>query len=844
MMSTPFICRRCVARTTQSQIKKAKPKHLQLRTQATSTSVPLPTRASPEEERQEYLARYDSTADHKTQIYTSQPVLDSQKSQDEPTTEQKSQWDGKLRKYSRFRRTHVSPVASEPPATTPRRLKEKILRLSLNYDIVNDDLRYMYGLSHKEALHAVDQLKRLLWGLHSRLEAGARVDLYHVWKSHFGRLLNRSHLTTRASRTLPTKQDLEVVKDTWHRLDQSKREDSWPQIIISAFHSSPSLLPSLIQTTFHPSLCPSYIVEDLVYLLFLTLDGIQDSGPDAQNRRQQIPELVSFILKNCPPRFLVFDQMVVRKIMPLLPTFQLVELYEDLRKIEHPLQPNTLLHFASRFARESKFKVQAAEVVHSVSRMPGFDINSPAAASVCTSLLTLEEGGRLPDDHAAPDELFKMLLDVGLRPNILNLSALMRNFCVRGHVEVAWNIFDNLIQRGIEPDTHVFSILLSGSKRTLDTEFLQRIVNVIEAHRAWSPYLVNDILDFIYQYNESRIERRRRQRKSSGAVAWRLMVQVYAKFFDLAPLQKLTLFPLENILVREVTDKPQHRLTEVNQLAASLRQRSDALLMQPDTVTLELMVRAHLRTFRSPRRLQSYYRYFMELLRKRNPTMVKLIEDRKTAVHDIFLQDLIQFKVALKSGIRMVDRMCANAGWEKKELGENILYPPPSVHTYTILMSGLKKHRRSRGVISVLNTMIEAGITPDIATWNVVIGTLLQIDHMKEAVMVMRYLEHIGLGSDDRTVREVTRLSGARSKRVAELMTMSRRRSIKFGNQGELAKSLLSIWDKKGDDERVNQTSLKAARQINTASVRRQLERMEAASDNNVEREADTASSF
>ncbi|KAI1416327.1 hypothetical protein F5Y13DRAFT_177855 [Hypoxylon sp. FL1857] len=820
-MSTPFICRQCIARLTQSRVKPVKLKlnRPQLHTQAVSTSVLQPTWGLPEKQRREPSVEHEDTRDPAPQS-SSYSLQVSQSPRDESVVVETPQWHGHLKKFIPRRQADVKAVAHELRVTNSQDLKLKILHCLGNYEIVREDLMLIYGLSREEARHAVKQLERLLWACHSRVEAAERLDLFHTWKKNFNELLHMakgSHLTTKPDagptetddETHTTKQDVETVKDVWHRLSQERRENLWPQMMVSAFRSNPRTLCALVQATFHASWCPSYAVEDLVYLLFRTLDNVQGR----RSRHQQVTELIFFLLENCPPRYLVLEQMTIQKVISWLPTSRVVELYEALKRVETPLHPNTMLQFASRLARESKYKVQAADVVHSLSNMPGFDINTPAAASVCTTLLTVKEG-ELPGDHAAPDELFKMLLDAGFRPNILSLTALMRNFCVRGRVEIAWSIFNLLIERGNEPDGYVFSTLLNGSKRSLDVKFLQRSVDMIEAHKAWSSHLVNDLLDFIYQENESQNERRRSQRKRTTARAWRMMVRLYAKFFDLAPLQKVTLFPLENLLAPGTNNGTPAHLKQVDQIISTLPPRPDALLMQPDALTLVLMLRAHFRTIDNPIPLQAYYRRIRKLLYKRDRTVVNLIKDKGSWIYDIFLRDFLQFGQTFEGGIRMVQNMHDQAKREK-ERGENILHPPPSVHTYTILMNGLRNHGHTQGVITALNTMIKEGIEPNIVTWNTVIGALLREDHLEDAVRVMRYLKHIGLESNDRTVREVKCLTRHQRRRLTSLLKNLKTRAVDFSDERSFAKSLLGIWEKReSDEENADRMSPKTFRKI------------------------------
>ncbi|KAI0853183.1 hypothetical protein F5Y00DRAFT_225688 [Daldinia vernicosa] len=801
-MTTPFICRQCIARLSQSHSVRISPRRFELHAQAISTAAPQSIWSFPAEQRREPSNGYDVADNHGTGLPTYDPTLFPQTYQGEPIAESQPAWDGHFKKFIPRHRPELNKLR-DLPVRGPHDLQKKILQSLGDYSIVYKDLMHTYGLSPREARHAISQLERLLGG-RSAMEAGTRLEHFNAWKIHFIGLLeivSGSHsdpgagddLSKQPLWTPSRKQDSEAMKEIWQRQNQTRRESLWPHIIISAFLSHLGTIPSLIRATFQSSWCPSYVVEDIVYLLSRTLDDNRTSKSD----QRQVTELIFFLLKNSTPRYMVLEQLVIRKVISSLPTSKLVELHEDLKNIEHPLQHNTLLHFASRFARDSRYKVHAAEIIHFLSSRPGFDINSPAAISTCTSLLSVEEGN-LPGDHAAPDELFKMLLDAGFQPNILTLSALMRNFCIRGRVEVALSIFDLLAERGIEPDPNIFSILINGAKYALDFESLCRIVTIIEARKVWSLYLVNDVLDFIYQYNESRRQNKRRQRKRDTARAWRLMVQVYMKFFKLAPLQKLTLFPLENLLATR-PEQISPKLKGVDRLIARLKPLPDALLMRPDSITLALMFRVHFWTIHSTGPLRMYYNYFMKLLNKGDPIITQIIKDQGTMVFDTFLRNFMQFGSTFESGIRIVQRMHDRANQEMKKLGKNVLHPQPSVHTYTILMTGLRNHKHTRGVLVTLNMMIKEGIVPNIVTWNAVIGALLQKGYLEEAVRVMRNLKQVGLESNARTVKEITNVSKFKKKWVATLMRKLDEKPTDISDQRLFTKSLLRRWEKPDD---------------------------------------------
>ncbi|KAI1499860.1 hypothetical protein F5X99DRAFT_388477 [Biscogniauxia marginata] len=770
MIPIPFICRECISRLSQSSTRQLKPKSCQMHTQIIPISGPPPSRLLEEQEQkrkqEKQRLRASNTKSQKPQKSSS-------------IVRSRAPWDGNVRKFVPKERDDIESLAGQPQAKTAFTFKRKILRSLGDYRFILNDLVYIYGLSHQEARHAVSQIERLLWGQKYH-EQGVRIDIYHLWKRDFARLLQTIDNTPTPAEENPEetsiniwssleRQDPATLKMAWERLDRDKRQRTWPQMILSALGSNPGILPAFIRISFDPSWCPNYVVEDMLYFLSRTADTLQDS----HERRREVSELALSIINNCPPRYLNLGQILLPNIASSMSNSDLVEFYQHLKNIEHPLHPNTLLHFASQLAKSSEHKMHAAQIIDTLTNITGFDINSPAAASVCTSLLTLDEKPPYPEGNAAPDELFRILLERGFRPNLLGLSALMRNFSVRGHFDTAWKIFELIIEHGFEPDDHVYSILLNGAKLQRDPASVQRMVHIITVRNTWSVFLVNDTLDLIYREYDSHPERRRRQRKKVYN-AWPPMLQHYTKFYDLAPLQKLTLFPLENLIIS--TSAPPKYSTAITQMIAALMPRPDVLLMQPESYTLILMMGAHMRSIMGPKALLRYYRYFLGLLKKDDPIAVKLVENHKTLIYDIFLRALMQFKNAVQFSLSLVRNMLRRATWEKKKLGKNTRHHPPSIYTWTILLNGFRNHNYVPGALNVLDIMVSRGnVEPNLVTWNALIRAFARTGNVGGAIKAMRCLEEAGFQSDDHTVDAFNTFPRHLRDRTVKLLEASRK---------------------------------------------------------------------
>ncbi|KAI0974047.1 hypothetical protein F4678DRAFT_424414 [Xylaria arbuscula] len=800
-MPTPFICQRCTARLARASFRLA---GLEKR--------PLHTKVIPAERRFD-IAVLSPQHNRSRNLESSQPrPLDvtlegnSGESFATPLTSpalSHGQDDGsggeteggidEIKKLIPRRTPAVKQLATLPLARTVRELKAKIFGARGDYALFIQDLAALFGLSHQEARHAVGQLERLLWGYLDMDLAASRLDQYLSWKKDFAAVLRNVVSAPSVQEGSPSTSDDRSeaashgskpasMKTAWQRQDEDRRQRLWPQIVLSAADSEPHVLSTLIQSTFDPSWCPSYVVEDTVYLLFRRHQLAFQRGihSEADRLQQEITAIVTFVLSKCPPRYFGLEQSVLLSTFSSLSTSELIRRYDLLKTIEHPVHANTLLHLASRFAKGYDTKTNAVDILRVLTAMPGFDLNSPAAASVCTSLLTLSENEPLPAKQAAPDLLFEFLLKQGLSPNLIALSALMRNFVIRGHLDTAWKIFDIMLQNGLEPDSHVYSILLNGSKLDFDSASFGHIFNIITSRNAWSPILLNDFLGLIFRENESQVERRRRQRKKANN-AWRPMLELYAKFYDLAPLQKFTLFSLENLVgTRGV---PPKYSTPTTRMAESLMPQPEHKLMQPDSITLSLMIGAHMRSLNTPKYASRYWISFSNLVKRKDPTALSLIANHGTLMFDIFLRTLLQFQDTIGFAIDRVQKSIDAAKKEKALLGRNLRHPPPSVHTWTILLNGLKNHNDTRGVVAIFDMMTNIGdVRPTLPTWNALIQAFARTGNVNGAVKAIWSLEKAGFQPDDQTFKAVRMLPKALKEQVIAQLEEIRKASGTFPN--------------------------------------------------------------
>ncbi|KAI4598842.1 hypothetical protein KJ359_002735 [Pestalotiopsis sp. 9143b] len=672
--------------------------------------------------------------------------------------------------------------------TTPDFLRERLLQSTPNYQDSTKHISAVYGLSTAAAKDSVGQLSRLLSNRSDEETDGLYTE-YEAWKLVYGRSLRQSTVLqtdTAVSRRLAvwavladgSIPSVSAMKASWEGLDAGKRQELWPTMVQHLLEANPALLSTFFQATHDPAWSPFYVVEDTIRLLTTRLrtakavDGLTYDG---------LFDLVYHILTLDTAGSIEIGQDVIGTIVARATQLDKIEdLFHHMRTTGKDLEAPTLLHFASRFSKSPRHKSLAADILCSMAKSGSLDVNSAAGSSVCTSLLHLHEDTVAPQEGAAPDQLFRSLLEAGLDPNLLNITALMRNFCVRGHLDTAWTVFDLLLEYGIEPDPHVYAILLHASKKDLNVESIRRLLASIHSHNVWNATMLNDFLAILLKDGEALSERRRRQKKDMGS--FRPMLHVYAKFFRLEPLQKLCAFPLEEYLVWH--GPAPGKSTPIRDIAMTLVAQPESSLLEPDSLTLSLMLAAALRAcpkFYPPKlrngiaALQRQSNHFVSLVQRNDATALAIIQDQGTWIYDVFLRGMLQYQQCLHPATQLVQAMLERSAAEEIQEGKNKRHPRPSVHTWTILVNGFKNHRQPGIAASMVRLMLRQGqVAPNIVTWNTLITAFARVHDAEGAVRTYRYLEHTGLKPNKYTIDAIGSMNSRARREALKLMEVSR----------------------------------------------------------------------
>ncbi|KAI1842282.1 hypothetical protein JX266_011567 [Neoarthrinium moseri] len=781
-MRAPFICRPCLARLRQAT------SHPTLFLRAASHAQALQTQNPPSE-----WPRPPGSVNSSQQSQARPP-------RDPDTERLDTAATIRIRRYLEDRH-HVGESLGGGPLT---RLKTMILNTKGDIELLWPAIAQAYGLPKRAAQEAAAQLKRLFWR-RRRWEAAELLDEFEVWKVGYSKFLRQFSATG----TRPTQRgqaagravvpdaeapSVSALKASWMHLDKDERQRHWSRILLSMLESNPELLPSFVRATYDPSWSPNYVVEDLLRILVLHEETLAAAGQDS------MIDLIFFLRDATPAGKLRLGQDVIGTLVSTVPVARAFDMFNTLKAKGIAINDHTQLHFASAFAKSKEHKAEAARILCSLTSRRGFDINSVAASSVCTSLLHLADGEEPPQGQAAPDELFRMLLEHGLRPNLLNVTALMRNFCVRGYIDTAWTVYDLLLEYDIEPDERVYSTLLHAAKLQGDHGSVHRVLSAVHTRNTWNAAIANNFLHIIFEENEKQPERRRRQRKANNA--FRIMLQVYAKFFRMEPLQKLCYFPLDEYLGWP-GPIPAHA-THTTDLAMALPANEPSQLMDPDTITLTTMISAAVcgapRFYNGPsgsKRLMRYFQYFNDLFLARDPLAVAIVENHGTLVYDIFLRGILQFQGNLQLAVRVVRNMIQLAAEEEQKYGKSS-HPYPSAYTWTILVNGFSNHGQPATAASMVKMMMrDGGVKPNMATWNALITAFARKGKARGAVQAMQYMEQAGFRPDKYTIQALSSMSLPARRRAVALLEAAKGDGLAQDD----VKTLLSAPSPTGDSE-------------------------------------------
>ncbi|KAF4334332.1 hypothetical protein FBEOM_11826 [Fusarium beomiforme] len=560
------------------------------------------------------------------------------------------------------------------------------------------------------------------------------------------------------------------MKKTWHELDVESRKNIWPTAMLSTLHLCPEKAVQVLEATFDP-LPPGYAILDVAHFCILNLK-LKDlrTMRDLYAKADEVLELFAKLIEDLPSGHVPFRQSTLGYLAKKLPVEQTAEAFQILQRSGIKLHRNTLLHFARKLAGSNAYKGLAFGILRGIAD-EGHDLNSPGFASVTTTLLLSRQAKKMwtePDESFSPQQALEYFLERGFSPNLINFTSLVKSLCLHGDIAEAIRLPLLLAENGVELDNRCYTTVFRGAKTSLKASNIQLALDV--ARVAKVPYVdvLNNALHSIFYF--AGMESRDRHYPAPWTQPmFGPMLRIYAKKFDLEPLQWLLPDTLPLILSQEDLDGTEKfrsgpirewefRNTIIPVINAFF-ERNDAPRQTPNAQTLAIMLRAYIQTIYRPYDIMAFYSFFKSRLEEHGTEKnwaQEMVKDQGSVVHDTLIRVMVQRKALLRPALQVFGDMLRDT--LTSHFDKIQAHPTPSVFTFSVLVNGLFVRGEKMMGEQVLQVMREHNLEHNDVTWNTLAKGYASMQNLLQTVGTLQDLEADGYKPDAYTFKAFSRL--------------------------------------------------------------------------------------
>ncbi|TEY55722.1 hypothetical protein BOTCAL_0230g00150 [Botryotinia calthae] len=578
-----------------------------------------------------------------------------------------------------------------------------------------------------------------------------------------------------ASRLLFIKQDnVTALAAIWRRVPTEIRSHVWEDLMLTAMDQYPASTLKLLLATYQaPSFPPGWAANDCLDFVISHYFGSQEQKPTPESFNaedlRQIFESVQYLQL----RGLRLSARSIYLLQLMMSDQEFKAFYLILTGTRQHLTGKTLLRFTYRFARFRQTDM-AFQVLQQATQQ-GINLNLGRWPQICNVLLT----GRYRDydAHVTDTELFDFMLHHGLKPGIVTYNILIQNSLQAGDHVTAWQIYDMMIENRVMADVYTYSIMLNDAKIRRDDVAVEKLAHWMSEDSVRNSYTVTDILDTIFRLHRREYFKRPPSERRSLQTSFSQMLPIYMKNFEVEPLAQLIPRFQENFLglgsmnpddgvddthhdIQGRVEEEQHllELSTTDQPETAIphhESASEDVLLEPNYVTLIVMLKSYIGSVRNYKALLRFYSHFKALIAARDPIVAPLLVEAQ--IHNHLLVGLGHLEAPMHECLKIVadmqvshpklrnsvteteigqsldegDDAAAKSSLEQSDndsesddasfdaTDDTFQPPPPSLHTWTTLLNVFMQRQQPRAAEKVLQIMIEKeGLEPNQATWN------------------------------------------------------------------------------------------------------------------------------
>ncbi|KAL9011799.1 MAG: hypothetical protein Q9173_003389 [Seirophora scorigena] len=413
-------------------------------------------------------------------------------------------------------------------------------------------------------------------------------------------------------------------------------------------------------------------------------------------------------------------QCVVRLLLRHSDPIRAEKLYGAVVDSSVWMLPGTLVQFIKKFAQIGRPDI-GMNAFKRMAVSPA-DVSYDVVQNTCLTLLRSPFASA--ERYRVQSQLSTEILETGIRPEMPLLNAMILNAVEAGDFQTAYAISETARVHGIRRNTITYSTLLKIALHSLDESLVKKIMLMAEEDGALPR---NNQLLFCLIATIMQITLTSGTEDSSRRSRYRFMLQIYARYCDVAPLQELGIW--------------------VNPLGNS---NGPGPISQPSPQLISMMIFSYIRFYGRPFSIKQLYNRYQGFLAQNHPLIAPIAETEH--VGNAFLYMLGQNRATFT--------MCST-------ILRNMLVPPastivkvakPTTRTWTILLRSYFFNGQRAAGEKIIAMMRERGVEPNIVTMNTIIAGYAGMQDPAAAVNAMQQLEGAGFEADSYTYRGLTRI--------------------------------------------------------------------------------------
>ncbi|KAL9586020.1 MAG: hypothetical protein Q9212_001165 [Teloschistes hypoglaucus] len=458
-----------------------------------------------------------------------------------------------------------------------------------------------------------------------------------------------------------------------------------------------------------------YAVEDTFKYIISFYSQRKSADPNTWTKLRSL--FCSFIAQSQRPlgHISPMSQKIIYYLLQHSDDTQTQGLYETLSNLKIDLLPNTLAHFMDAFARIGRPDLAMDALRKTVASPHPFIL--PVVQSSCITLLRTRFDA--VEWYRIQSHLATEIIELGIRPEIEMLNAMILNAVEASDYHTAQAIFETARTHGLRRDTITYSTLLKIAFLNLDEGLVERIMYTAEED--WALPRNNRLVSCLVA-TLMRIGRSKFASTVPSGSGYKAMLRVYERYCDIGPLQELGIYIQSN-----------HVVETAGEISAPSSQLVSIMIMGYIFLSSRLQDVVNL-----------YHRYERHIAKNHHIIAPTAATDH---VANAFLLFLGRHKSTYTMSLAILRNMLESPV---------SVVAKPTVQSWSIIIDSFYRNRQPTAARQIIAMMRENGVEPNKTTWDHIISGHAGMQDALAAAKALREMEKAHFEVDSYTLKAAT----------------------------------------------------------------------------------------